>query len=107
MAGLKMTIQTQLVLRALLEQPTQELYGLEICAAAGLASGTIHPILARLERLGWLESRWEDIDPVEEGRPKRRYYRLSPDGADHARHALATAHTSISRLPAFRPGFTP
>ena len=104
MAGLKMTIQTQLVLRALLEHPTREMYGLEICAAAGLASGTIHPILARLERLGWLESRWEDIDPVREGRPKRRYYQLSPDGAEQARHALATARTSISRLPGLRSG---
>jgi DNA-binding PadR family transcriptional regulator len=104
MAGPKMTIQTQLVLRALLEHPTREMYGLEICAAAGLASGTIHPILARLERLGWLESRWEDIDPVREGRPKRRYYQLSPDGAEQARHALNTARTSISRLPGLRPG---
>lgn len=103
MAGPKMTIQTQLVLHALLEHPTRELYGLEICNAAGLASGTIHPILARLERLGWLESRWEDIDPVEEGRPQRRYYRLSPDGADQARHAIANARTSINRLPGFRP----
>jgi hypothetical protein len=43
--------------------------GLEICAAAGLASGTVHPILARLERLGWLESRWEDIDPARVAAP--------------------------------------
>jgi PadR family transcriptional regulator PadR len=107
MAGPKMTIPTQLVLRALLETPTREMYGLEICAAAGLASGTIHPILARLERLGWLESRWEDIDPVKEGRPKRRYYRLSPDHAERVRHALDTAHTSITRLPGLRPGLAP
>jgi PadR family transcriptional regulator PadR len=99
----KMTIPTQLVLRALLEQPTRELYGLEICAAAGLASGTIHPILARLEGLGWLESRWEDVDPVTEGRPRRRYYRLSPDGAEQARYALATARTQIGALPGLRP----
>jgi PadR family transcriptional regulator, regulatory protein PadR len=105
MAGPKMTLQTQLVLRALLEHPTRELYGLEICAAAGLASGTIHPILARLEGLGWLGSRWEDINPATEGRPKRRYYRLSPDGAEHARHALATARTPLSRfLSGLHPG---
>ncbi|MFJ8691041.1 PadR family transcriptional regulator [Micromonospora wenchangensis] len=94
----KMTLQTQLVLRALLENPTRELYGLQLSEAAGLATGTIHPILARLEGLGWLESRWEDIDPATEGRPKRRYYKLSPDGAEHARHALSTARTPISRL---------
>lgn len=103
----RMTIPTQLVLRALLEHPTREMYGLEICQTAGLASGTIHPILARLEGLGWLESRWEEIDPVKEGRPKRRYYRLSPDGAEQARYALANARTSISQLPGFRTGLAP
>src|SRR5262249_62109536 len=97
MAGPKMTIPTQLVLRALLEHPTRELYGLEICSAAGLASGTIHPILARLERLGWLESRWEDINPVEEGRPKRRYYRPAPRGAAQPRAALAPPRTPHTR----------
>lgn len=98
MAIPRMTIQTQLVLRALLENPTRELYGLEICGSAGLASGTIHPILARLEALGWVESHWEDVDPVEEGRPRRRYYKLSPEGAECARHALATARTQVSRV---------
>jgi DNA-binding PadR family transcriptional regulator len=99
-SGPRMTIPTQLVLRALLEDPTREMYGLQICAAAGLPSGTIHPILARLEGLGWLESRWEDIKPAEEGRPRRRYYRLSTDGAERARIALAQATTSVSTLGA-------
>lgn len=98
MPGPKMTIPTQLVLRALLEHPTHEVYGLEIGAAAGLASGTIHPILARLEALGWIESRWEDIDPAREGRPRRRYYRLSSDGAASARSALAGARTPVEGL---------
>src|SRR5215213_8802696 len=56
----RMTIPTQLVLRALLSDPTRELYGVEIGHAAGLPSGTVHPILARLEGVGWLESRWEE-----------------------------------------------
>jgi PadR family transcriptional regulator, regulatory protein PadR len=100
----KMTVQTQLVLRALLEHPTRELYGLQLSDAAGLATGTIHPILARLEGLGWLESRWEDIDPARAGRPRRRYYRLSPDGAEQARHALANARNPIARLAGMRLG---
>ncbi len=78
--GPRMTLPTQLVLRAMIAEPTKEMYGLQICQAAELPSGTIHPILARLEGLGWLESRWEDIDPVKEGRPRRRYYRLPPMG---------------------------
>jgi PadR family transcriptional regulator PadR len=103
----RMTLTTQLVLRALLEQPAQEMYGLEICARAGLPSGTIHPILARLEKAEWLESRWEDADPRQEGRPRRRYYRLSPDGAVRARNALARVTTTAATLRRLRPGMAP
>ncbi|WP_285580126.1 helix-turn-helix transcriptional regulator [Herbidospora sp. NBRC 101105] len=100
-----MTIQTQLVLRALLEDPTREMYGLEICAAAGLQAGTIHPILARLEGIGWLESDFEAIDPRQLGRPRRRYYRLTRDGLEHAPAALAEAEAKrMARVPRiFRP----
>jgi DNA-binding PadR family transcriptional regulator len=87
-----MTIPTQRVLEALLTDPQQELYGVEIGEAAALRSGTVHPILARLEGLGWLVSRWEDVDPSTEGRPPRRYYRLTADGVVAARAALARAY---------------
>jgi PadR family transcriptional regulator, regulatory protein PadR len=97
-SGPRMTITTQLVLRAMLNDPEREMYGLEICHAAELPSGTIHPILARLEGLGWAESRWEDTDPQHEGRPRRRYYRLTQDGAERARIALAQATTSTAAL---------
>ena len=97
-----MTIPTQLVLRALLDDPARELYGVEIGAAAGLPSGTVHPILARLEGVGWLQSRWEDIDPRAEGRPARRYYRLTAGGAESARTALALAYRP-ARPPRFSP----
>lgn len=97
-----MTIPTQLVLAAFLDEPQQELYGLEICQAADLPSGTVHPILARFEGLGWLESRWEDVDPRAEGRPQRRYYRLTREGVVQARSALAHA-----RRPAIRPAWRP
>lgn len=91
----RMTIPSQLVLSALLADPTRELYGVEIGAAAGLPSGTVHPILARLEGVRWLESRWEDINPRVEGRPARRYYRLTAGGIDAARSALARVHRPI------------
>jgi len=97
-----MTIPTQLVLRALLEDPQRELYGVEVGAAAGLPSGTVHPILARLEGLRWLESRWEEIDTRAAARPARRYYRLTADGVQSARAALARAYRP-SRAPRFRP----
>jgi PadR family transcriptional regulator, regulatory protein PadR len=88
----RMTIPSQLVLRALLEDPAREMYGAEIGVAAGLPSGTVHPILARLEGVRWLESRWEDINPRVEGRPARRYYRLTAGGVESARAALARAY---------------
>jgi PadR family transcriptional regulator len=103
-SGPRMTLPTQLVLRAMLTEPTLEMYGLQISHAAELPSGTIHPILARLERCGWLESRWEDIDPAREGRPRRRYYRLSTEGAEYARTALARVHIPAALLNRLRPG---
>src|SRR4051795_7404591 len=90
--GPRMTIPTQLVLEALLGESERELYGLEIGEQAGLRSGTVHPILARLEGVGWLTSRWEDAAPQAEGRPPRRYYRLTAEGSLAARAALARAH---------------
>jgi len=99
----RMTLPTQLVLRALLDEPTHEMYGLQIGTAAGLPSGTVHPILARLEGLNWLESRWETLDPSAEGRPRRRYYRLTPDGAQKALTALARVPTRPA-LSLLRPG---
>jgi PadR family transcriptional regulator, regulatory protein PadR len=100
---LRMTIPTQLVLRALLTEPSEERYGLEIGTAAGLPSGTVHPILARLEGVGWLISRWEEIDPRAEGRPARRYYRLTPDGLELARSALARTYRASARPGWLRP----
>ncbi len=104
MSSPRMTIPTMLVLEALLADPARELYGVEIGEAANLRSGTVHPILARLEGCGWLESRWEDIDPIKEGRPRRRYYRLSSEGAECARTALARVHTPRALVSRLRPG---
>jgi DNA-binding PadR family transcriptional regulator len=87
-----MTTPTQAVLHVLLNGPDDEHYGLELCALAGLPSGTLYPILARLEQAGWVESRWEDPEThVREGRPRRRYYRITPDGAVRSRAAIARA----------------
>jgi len=100
-SGPRMTIPTQLVLQAFLADPTAERYGLEIGQAAGLPSGTVHPILARLEACGWLTSAWEDVDPRAEGRPARRYYLLTGLGSTSARHALTRAYRS--RTTRLRP----
>ena len=101
--GPRMTFPTQFVLEAFLADPGRELYGLELCEACGLASGTVHPILARLEGLGWLTSAWEAVDPQEVGRPARRYYTLTALGSREARAALARARSSRGYVPWLRP----
>ena len=101
--GPRMTLPTQFVIEAFLADPRREMYGLELCEVCGLASGTVHPILARLEGLGWLESAWEAVDPQRVGRPARRYYRLTALGAREARVALARAHAPRAFVPRLRP----
>lgn len=105
----RMTLSTQAVLLALISSPTEDRYGLELSAATGVPTGTLHPILARLERLGWVESFWEEIDVRTEGRPRRRYYRLSSDGLELAREALArTSRERLRITTRYRPlGQTP
>jgi DNA-binding PadR family transcriptional regulator len=52
------------------------------------AHGTLYKALSRLEELGLLTSRWEDAAAVE-GRPRRRLYELTGEGARVAGSALA------------------
>ena len=93
-----MTLQTQLVLRAMLDDSVGEHYGLQLRDETGLPSGTIYPILARLERCGWVASSWEDpMQHILEGRPRRRYYQLTGEGAERARDALARISRSRKR----------
>jgi len=93
-----MTLTTQLVLRALLAEPGREMYGREIMQAASLATGTVYPILARLEAEGWISVREEKIDKRAEGRPARRYYKLTEAGIENAGEAMSRAATQLSRL---------
>ncbi|UHH23670.1 PadR family transcriptional regulator [Streptomyces malaysiensis subsp. malaysiensis] len=59
---------------------------------SGLPNGTLFPILERLRQAGWVERYWEQDEIAEaEGRPRRRFYRITPKGADLAPHALAEA----------------
>ena len=96
----RLTAATVAVLRVLIADPTREAYGLQVCAAAGLPTGTVHPILARLERMEWLTSDWEEIDARVEGRPRRRYYRLSEHGAMRAKAAVERADAQAAGLRA-------
>jgi DNA-binding IclR family transcriptional regulator len=93
--------RTLRVLDAVLTTLDGELFGRDITEMAGLRPGTVHPVLARLEGVGWLTSRWEDVNPSE-GRPPRRCYRLTAEGAQAGRAALAAA-VRPSLVPRLRP----
>lgn len=77
------------LVRQFCDDPTKRWSGTELSKATGLGSGTMYPLLAKLEKAGWLTPEWEVIDPSEAGRPRRRYYTLTAIGARGARNALA------------------
>ena len=80
---MRTTYSTALVLEALSHGYH---YGFDVMDATNLPSGTVYPILRRLEREGMVTSQWEDSEVAQnEPRPQRRYYELTADG----RSALA------------------
>src|SRR5580658_10140510 len=86
----RISLQTLRVLEAFLDNPTDQLSGADVQKRSALASGTLYPILLRLESAGWFVSRWEAIDPAEAGRPRRRLYRLTPSGLSRASEVFAS-----------------
>jgi DNA-binding PadR family transcriptional regulator len=77
-----MTTATVKVLDELIKAgPDGERWGYELMDSTGLASGSLYPILSRLERHHLIASRWGE--PIEDapGRPRRRYYRMTAQGA--------------------------
>ena len=56
-------------------------FGFDIMDVTGLPSGTVYPALRRLEALQLVSSNWEhDERARRDGRPRRRYYELTPAG---------------------------
>lgn len=85
----RLTKQTRRLLEVLLTDPARDWYGLELLRLAELRSGTAYPILHRLHADGWLAASREDVDTHEEGRPRRRLYRLTGTGEAAARDAVS------------------
>jgi PadR family transcriptional regulator PadR len=101
----RITMNLLKVLVALLADPTTSHYGTEIGKAARLSGGSLYPLLLRLEQAGVLESDWEQVDPSEVGRPRRRLYRLTGEGAEYARRTLQEAQQSLTPSFGRIPGF--
>jgi PadR family transcriptional regulator, regulatory protein PadR len=104
-APLRVTMNVAKVLRVVAEDPTARFYGQEIGRATGLSGGSLYPVLLRLEHAGVLDSDWEQVDPSEAGRPRRRLYWLTSDGAEFARRALREAQRSVTPGWSGVPGF--
>lgn len=71
------------VLAALLERAGVWSYGYDLAKLAGIKSGTLYPLLIRLEQGGYLEAEWQP--PTMPGRPPRHAYRLTTAGLELAR----------------------
>lgn len=71
------------LLAALLAEGTSWSHGYQLARSAGVKSGTLYPLLIRLEEQGHLEAEWQQ--PAERGRPARHAYRLTATGAKLAR----------------------
>lgn len=85
------------VLRALAEGAS---YGFDVMDATGLPSGTVYPILSRSERQGHVVASWEDPESHRrEGRPARKYYRLTPEGSAALREAVSRFRALGRPLP--------
>jgi PadR family transcriptional regulator, regulatory protein PadR len=77
------------VLKVFLEDPDLPRYGFELMKLTGMASGSLYPILARLEGAGWLVKGKEGIDPHVAGRPARTNYTITGAAVSAARIQLA------------------
>jgi PadR family transcriptional regulator, regulatory protein PadR len=86
---LRSSRQTLDILEALLACPSHWHHGYAISRQTGVPSGTLYPILIRLDKLGWLETKWEESIP--QGRPPRHLYRLTGNGREWAREELQSA----------------
>ncbi len=84
MEDVKITRNTLKLLSVFVNNPITDFYGLELSELTRVAYGSLLPLLIRLEDAGWLVGEWENIDPVKEGRPKRKYFRLTEDGMTRA-----------------------
>ncbi|WP_179506759.1 MULTISPECIES: PadR family transcriptional regulator [unclassified Sphingomonas] len=87
----------KLVLAALLDRAESWSYGYDLAKSTGVKSGTLYPLLIRLEDKGFLETEWQP--PAEPGRPPRHTYKLTAAGIEVARaNPVEPAGAAHSRL---------
>ncbi len=101
---MRLTYPTTLVLQALVQGSH---HGFDIMDATGLPSGTVYPILRRLDAEGYVRSRWErQAVARREQRPPRRYYELTAGGRAIAREAVSRYRALQDVVGALSPART-
>jgi DNA-binding PadR family transcriptional regulator len=78
----------------------EDLYALKIAKTIGRPSGSVVPILMRLQQHGWVTSEWETSTEQARG-PRRRFYLLD------ANHLSAASALVASRRPSAQARFRP
>ena len=94
---MRMTLTTALVLQAIARGHR---FGFEIVDVTGYPTGTVYPVLRRLEHAGFVRSEWEREQVASrDARPQRRYYEITSAGA----RALDGALEPMRSLGGLRP----
>jgi DNA-binding PadR family transcriptional regulator len=97
---MNLTYPTALVLEALARGYH---HGFQIMDVTGLPSGTVYPLLRRLDREGLVSSRWEKPALARrEQRPPRRYYQLTAAGEEVRGAARERFHAIETLIAAAR-----
>jgi DNA-binding PadR family transcriptional regulator len=82
------------LLAALLAAGPRWSYGYELASLTGIRSGTLYPLLIRLEGQGYLDAEWQP--PAAAGRPPRHAYRLTAAGLALARAEAAAPDRNVA-----------
>ena len=86
---------TSLLLSIMLESSAQWRHGYHLSQITGFKSGTLYPLLMRLEEQGFLASKWQDGERP--GGPPRHVYRLTASGRVLARERRAALLGKLAR----------
>ncbi|MGL4832461.1 MAG: PadR family transcriptional regulator [Propionibacteriaceae bacterium] len=70
---------------AILQATPEPVWGLKIVRESGRPTGTVYPLLERLERAGYVESRWDDSPTPG---PRRRMFVLTSAGESFVAQSL-------------------
>ncbi|MEU7857835.1 helix-turn-helix transcriptional regulator [Nonomuraea sp. NPDC049141] len=92
---IRLTAPTRDVLSVLLEAAAEgtPTYGLQICQMTGHGSGTVYPIIRRLEGIGWVRSYWDESETTG---PRKRLLEMTADGRGSAAEALSNRSAKLS-----------